>query len=70
MRASILIAAAAALILAAAPAIAQTREQEARESTGMSNFQKQHGGEMRDRQINSMIFHREHHRMHYSHASR
>ena len=67
MRASFVIATSAVLLLASAPAIGQTPQQNARESTGMAASQKQHGGQKRDRQINRMIFRNAHNRMHPHH---
>ncbi|MGY3608388.1 MULTISPECIES: hypothetical protein [unclassified Bradyrhizobium] len=43
-------------ILGAAPAMSQTKEQQARESTGMANSQKQLGGLKKDREISHQIF--------------
>ena len=63
MRASFVIAASAVLLLTSAPAIGQTPQQNARESTGMAASQHQQGGQKRDRQINKMIFRNAHNRM-------
>jgi hypothetical protein len=55
MRAIILLAAAAVMITVTSPAMSQTKAQQARESTGEANSQKQLGGLKRDRQISHAI---------------
>jgi hypothetical protein len=69
MRASFVIAASAVLLLASAPAIGQTPQQNARESTGMAASQNQYGGLKRDRRISRMIFRNAHNRMRPHHLA-
>ena len=64
------IAATTLLVLTVAPAIGQTPTQNARESEGMSNFYKQHGGQPRSRRFNKIIFRNAHNRMRSHHVSR
>jgi hypothetical protein len=52
MRVRFLIPAAAVLMLAATPAIGKSPAQNARDSQGMANFYKQHGGQPGGRHIN------------------
>lgn len=70
MKVPFLIATTTILILTAAPAIGQTPAQTARESQGMSNLYKQHGGQPRGRGINMRTFRHAHNRMRSHHASR
>lgn len=62
--------AATMLILAAPPVAAQTPVQNARESQGMSNYYKQHGGQPHGGGANMRMFRNAHNRMRPHHVSR
>jgi hypothetical protein len=69
MKAIVLVAATAAMISAISPAMSQTKAQQARESSGEANSQKQLGGLKRDRRISHAIARHGPNRLHHRQAS-